>query len=68
MKFVIAGKPVERDGQTYDYKVLLAEHVRQCATLDDLEALVELLRKARKCKARLTTRNGILTYNVYNSN
>jgi hypothetical protein len=48
-KFVITGKPVERDGQTYDYKVLLAEHVRQCATLDDLEALIELLKKARKC-------------------
>ena len=49
IKYVVVGKPVERDGQTYDYKVLLAEHVRQCATLDDLEMLVELLKKARKC-------------------
>ena len=49
VKFVITGKPVERDGQTYDYKMMLAEHVRQCATLDDLEMLIELLKKARKC-------------------
>jgi hypothetical protein len=49
IKFVISGKPVERDGQTYDYKVMLAEYVRQHATADDLEMLVELLKKVRKC-------------------
>ena len=49
VKFVINGKPVERDGQTYDYKMMLAEHVRQHGTLDDLEMLVKLLNKARKC-------------------
>ncbi|MBL7063332.1 MAG: DUF3883 domain-containing protein [Anaerolineae bacterium] len=49
VKYVIVGKPVERDGQTYDYKVMLAEYVRQHAMLDDLGILVELLRKARKC-------------------
>jgi hypothetical protein len=49
VKFVINGNPVERDGQTCDYKVMLVEHVRQQATLDDLVPLVELLNKARKC-------------------
>lgn len=49
VKFVINGKPVERDGQTYDYKMMLVEHVRQRATPDDLEILVELPMKARKC-------------------
>ena len=38
-----------RDGQTYDYKMMLAEHVRQRATPDDLEILVELPMKARNC-------------------
>jgi len=49
VKFVINGKPVERDGQTYDYKVMLTEYVRQHATLDDLTQLVELLNKTRRC-------------------
>ncbi|MBU0496058.1 MAG: hypothetical protein KKB13_29750 [Chloroflexi bacterium] len=49
VKVVINGKPVERDGQTYDYKMLLAEHARQHATLDDLDRLVELLQRARQC-------------------
>jgi superfamily II DNA or RNA helicase len=49
VKFVINGKPVEKGGQTYDYKMMLAEHVRQHAVLDDLEMLIELLRKAREC-------------------
>ena len=49
MKVVINGKPVERDGQTFDYKMMLAEHVRQQATLDDLAMLVELLQRARRC-------------------
>ena len=49
IKFVIDGKPVEKGGQTYDYKLMLAEHVRQHAALEDLGLLVELLEKARKC-------------------
>ena len=49
VKFVINGKPVEQDGQTYDYKVMLTEYVRQHATLEDLSGFVELLQKARKC-------------------
>jgi hypothetical protein len=49
VKFVINGKPVEKGGQTYDYKMMLAEHVRQHAKLEDLASLVELLHKARKC-------------------
>jgi len=49
VKFVINGKPVEKGGQTHDYKVMLAEHVRRQATLDDLIPLAELLKKARKC-------------------
>jgi len=49
IKFVINGKPVERDGQTYDYKMMLAEYAHQRATLDDLALLVDLLKKARKC-------------------
>jgi hypothetical protein len=48
-KYVISGKPVERDGQTYDYKVMLAEYARRQATPDDLEVLVDLLKRARKC-------------------
>jgi superfamily II DNA or RNA helicase len=48
-KVVIQGKPVERDGQTIDYKMMLTEYVRQQATVDDLAMLVELLQKARKC-------------------
>jgi hypothetical protein len=49
VKFVINGSPVEKGDQTYDYKIMLVEHVRQHATLDDLMPLVELLEKARKC-------------------
>jgi hypothetical protein len=49
IKFVINGNPVEKGGQTRDYKMMLVEHVRRQATLDDLMPLVELLRKARKC-------------------
>ncbi len=49
VKFVINGTPVERDGQACDYKIMLAEYVRQHATLDDLMPLIQLLRKARKC-------------------
>jgi hypothetical protein len=48
-KVVINGKPVERDGQTFDYKMMLTDHIRRHATVDDLEMLVELLKKARKC-------------------
>ena len=49
IKFVINGRPVEKGGQTRDYKMMLVEHVRRQATLDDLMPLVELLNKARKC-------------------
>ncbi len=49
IKYVVSGKPVERDGQTYDYKVMLAEYARRQATLDDLGMLVDLLKRARKC-------------------
>jgi hypothetical protein len=49
VKVVINGKPLERDGQTFDYKMMLTEHVRQQSTVDDLAELVDLLKKARKC-------------------
>jgi hypothetical protein len=49
IKFVINGNPVEKGGQTCDYKMMLAEHVCGHATLDDLVPLIELLKKARKC-------------------
>jgi hypothetical protein len=48
-KVVIQGKPVERDGQTFDYKMMLTEYVRQQATVDDLAMLVDLIKKARRC-------------------
>ncbi|MDX1522150.1 MAG: DUF3883 domain-containing protein, partial [Anaerolineae bacterium] len=48
-KVVIQGKPVERDGQTFDYKMMLTDHVRQQATVEDMAMLVALLKKARKC-------------------
>jgi hypothetical protein len=47
-KVVINGKPSERDGQTFDYKMMLTDHVRQRASVDDLMMLVELVMKARK--------------------
>lgn len=40
---------MERDGQIFDYKMMLAEHIRQQATVEDLAMLVELLQKARNC-------------------
>ena len=49
VKFVINGKPVEKDEQTYDYKMMLAEYAGRHATLDDLRLLIELLEKACKC-------------------
>ncbi|MFZ5916063.1 MAG: helicase-related protein [Chloroflexota bacterium] len=49
VKFVINGKPVDREGQTCDYKMMLAEYACQHATLDDLKPLVDLLIQARKC-------------------
>lgn len=48
-KVVIQGKPLEREGQVYDFKMMLTERVRQEASVDDLAMLVELLHKARKC-------------------
>ena len=40
---------IEQDSKTFDYKMMLTDHVRQQATIDDLAMLVELLQKARKC-------------------
>ncbi len=48
-KIVINGKPVEREGQIYDFKLMLADYVRHHARIDDLTELVNLLQKARKC-------------------
>ena len=48
-KVVIQGKPVERDGQTFDFKMMLTDRVRRQATVDDLKMLMEILKKARKC-------------------
>jgi hypothetical protein len=50
-KVVIQGKPVEQDGQVFDYKMMLSETVRQQATVADLASFVDLLAKARKCMA-----------------
>jgi hypothetical protein len=50
-KVVIQGKPLERDGQVFDYKMMLSETVRQRATAADLAGFIELLAKARKCMA-----------------
>lgn len=49
VKVVIAGKPVERNGQVYDYKMMLTEYARQHATLENLGQFVALLKRARKC-------------------
>ena len=48
-KVVIQGKPVQRDGREFDYKVMLTDHIRQHAAIDDLALLVAILKKARKC-------------------
>lgn len=48
-KAVILGKPVERDGQIFDYKMMLTEYVRQQVTADDLSEFINLLYKARNC-------------------
>ena len=48
-KVVIQGKPVQRDGQVFDYKMMLTEFVKQRATAEDMTAMVTLLRKARSC-------------------
>ena len=50
-KVVILGKPVERDGQVFDYKMMLTEYVRQRANAADLAGFIDLLVKARKCMA-----------------
>ncbi len=49
VKFVIDGRPIEREGQRYDYKMLLTEFISQQATLENLTTLVELLLSARSC-------------------
>ncbi|RIK37469.1 MAG: helicase [Chloroflexi bacterium] len=48
-KVVIQGKPVEVNGQKLDYKLMLTEFVRQRATMDELHALIGLLKRARSC-------------------
>lgn len=48
-KYTIRGCPLEKEGRTYDYKMMLVEYVRQRATLGDLTSLIEVLKKARKC-------------------
>lgn len=48
-KFVIDGRPVERDGKTYDYKMMLVDYIDRYAKLDDLQELLKVLRTARKC-------------------
>ncbi len=48
-KVVILGKPEERDGQTFDYKMMLTEYVRRRATIAECAGYVDLLKKARKC-------------------
>jgi hypothetical protein len=50
-KVVIQGKPVERDGQVFDYKMMLTEYVRQRANAAHLAGFIDLLAKARKCMA-----------------
>ena len=49
VKYVINGKPVEKEGQVYDYKMMLVEHARRNASMEDLEELMQLLNRARKC-------------------
>ncbi|MFC2037219.1 protein NO VEIN domain-containing protein [Chloroflexota bacterium] len=51
VKHVIVGKPMQRAGKTYDYKMMLVEYAIRNAGLDDLLPLAELLKKARKCMA-----------------
>lgn len=48
-KVVILGKPVERDGQVFDYKMMLTEFVRQRAGAEDMVEFTGLLQKARNC-------------------
>ncbi len=48
-KAVIQGKPLERDGQVFDFKMMLTEHVRRQATVADMQEFVAVLVRARKC-------------------
>ncbi|MDM8530285.1 DUF3883 domain-containing protein [Anaerolineales bacterium HSG25] len=48
-KVVIQGKPQEIDGQTFDFKMMLTDHIRHHATAADLTMLIDVLKKARKC-------------------
>ncbi len=50
-KVVIQGKPLEQDGQVFDFKMMLSKTVRQRAAAADLVQFVDLLAKARKCMA-----------------
>lgn len=57
VKFVIHGKPVERDGQTYDYKMMLAAYTSQHATPDDLARVTGALKTALKCMGKKSVVN-----------
>jgi hypothetical protein len=48
-KVVILGKPVERDGQIFDYKMMLTEFIIKQAQINDLSEFIKLLQRARKC-------------------
>jgi superfamily II DNA or RNA helicase len=48
-KVVILGRPIERDGQLFDYKMMLTEYVKREATAVALAPLITLLQKARQC-------------------
>jgi CheY-like chemotaxis protein len=48
-KVVVKSRVVQEDGNIVNYKLHLAEYVRQNAVLDDLAAFINVLNKARKC-------------------
>lgn len=48
-KVVILGKPMERDEQTFDYKMMLTEYIIKQAQPNDLDNFITLLYRARKC-------------------
>ena len=50
-KVGIHGKPLEQDGQVFDFKMMLTETVRQRANAADLAGFTDLLAKARRCMA-----------------
>lgn len=48
-KYTIRGRPLKKNGQTYEFKEMLVEFVRQHATFEDLSLMIKVLKKARKC-------------------